>query len=82
MSTANDPVLQALQDALIEHPEPGEPIYADATQWPAWTDLDVAALNAPRGRDECFSDEAGYEPTAEDWEELLDLEERLLYERG
>lgn len=86
----SDPVdqLGLLVDSLIEMPEPGEEVYTDASQWPAWCDDSIAQIGAALSREEFFGDteepvcDEPYEPSDLD---LLDFElwlERLETERA
>ena len=52
----NDPNLGVLLDALTEMPEPGEPIYSSAWEWPVWTDEDRVWLGSVKHRAEAFDD--------------------------
>ena len=52
----NDLNVDVLLDALTEMPEPGEPIYSSAWEWPDWTDDGRVWLGLAKRRAEAFND--------------------------
>ena len=51
----NDPLGEQL-DALTEMPEPGEPIYSSAWEWPDEYDSIRVMLGSPTCREQAFDD--------------------------
>ena len=52
----NDLKADVLLDALIEMPEPGEPVYSSAWEWPDEYDSIRVWLGAPHCRAQAFDD--------------------------
>ena len=52
----NDDPLGRLHDALTEMPEPGEPVYSDASEWPTAYDSLRVWLGAPTCTEQSFDD--------------------------
>lgn len=84
-----------LLDALIEHPDEGEPVYSSATEWPPWTDAVIVGWGAPLDLEEMLPDGPPFVPSQVDLEEMaswaaeveereetLDALERQVYEQA
>jgi hypothetical protein len=71
-----------LLDACNEH-DVEDPAFGPPELWPHWTDCVAARLGGPMTREECFSDESGYQPEPEDFaalDVLVDLDHQCAVE--
>ena len=74
-------------DALCEFPDETTEVFGPPETWPDWTDqrftLDLDLdLDLDQADDEDLDAPAVFEPSPEDLDALLDLEERRSYEHG